>query len=99
MTMVYVIAGLAGAAGLGWYVVVTQRRRIKRLREERSELKYRLQALREEIERRGHIIRRMEEVTAEASKDKRSLRRGSTRDRFDSSLDVLSDDTDADSGD
>ncbi len=46
--------------------------------------------LAKEVNRRGHIIKRMEEIWNETAKKKKKLRTGSGADRFDASLDIMS---------
>ena len=43
-----------------------------------------------EVDRRGHIIFRMEEVYNDAAKKKKKLRTGSDTDKFDASMDIMS---------
>ncbi len=46
--------------------------------------------LAKEVNRRGHIIKRMEEIWNETAKKKKKLRTGSDSDKFDASLDIMS---------
>ncbi len=43
-----------------------------------------------EIDRLTHVIKRIEEVNRETAKKKKKLRTGSDSDKFDNSLDILS---------
>lgn len=44
-----------------------------------------------EVTRRDHIIKRLEEVNRETAKKKKKLNTGSDSDKFDASMDILSD--------
>lgn len=46
--------------------------------------------LAEEVNRRGHIIAQMEEIYVETAKKKKKLHTGSDVDKFDNSLDIMS---------
>ncbi len=72
-----------GVAGLALYAAWKFRKKAKRE-------KARANKFAKEIDRRGHIIKRMEEIYNETAKKKKKLRSGSDADKFDASLSIMS---------
>jgi len=82
--MIWWIIGASGAAALAGYIAL---RAFKAAAAARKQVK----ELSAEIDRRGHIIARMEEVNREASQRKDKMATGSAAERFDASVDIVSD--------
>ena len=61
-----------------------------RFRKKAAAERKRADKLAEEVNRRGHIIKEMEEIYHETAKKKKKLRTGSDVDKFDASLDIMS---------
>lgn len=84
MTMILIVIILTLVAG-GFGYLYKQTR--KKLKKERSLVKEYKQSIKE----RDHAIRAMEEVYREEGEKKKKIRTGSDSDKFDASLDILSD--------
>ena len=80
--ILYVIIASLVAVGAGW---AAWRFRKKAIAERK-----RADKLAKEVNRRGHIIKRMEEIWNETAKKKKKLRVGSDSDKFDASLAIMS---------
>ncbi len=80
--ILYVIISSLVAVGAAWAAWKFRKKAI-------AERK-RADKLAKEVNRRGHIIKRMEEVYHEAAKKKKKLRTGSDADKFDASLAIMS---------
>jgi shikimate 5-dehydrogenase len=84
--MIYII----GAAGLASAISYALARRLRTVKAALKAETERAGRLAEEVERLGHVIQRIEEVNREAAQRQERLSVGSDTDKFDASLDVLS---------
>ncbi len=73
-----------GIAGLALWAAWKFRKKAKKE-------KARADIFQKEVDRRGHVIRRMEEINAKTAKKKKKLSSGSDSDKFDASMDILQD--------
>ncbi len=90
--MIYLILALVIMAGVVYFLFKSNRKKGKEI----SGLKDENYGLLATIEDRNHIIHRMEEVNVETTKKKKKINTGSDSDKFNNSIDILSD-TGADS--
>ena len=91
--MIYLIIALVIMAGVVYFLFKSNRNKkalITTLDDKNMELM-------DTIIQRNHIIKRMEEVNRETTKKKKKIHIGTDDDKFNNSLDILSD-NDADSG-
>ena len=90
MTMIYVIAALGGAVLIASAIAYALYQRNRTLAGDIDRLKSRLEDAVGKANQRAHIIHRMQEIQNETNEKKRDLQSGSDSERFDSSLDILS---------
>ncbi len=84
----YAVISTAAAIGLAGTIVLL----IKRARRLKAENVSQANT----IDRLEHIVRRQQEVAREATEAREKITTGSDRERFDASLDILSDDAGSD---